>query len=78
MHFIAGPDFSFDVLTVHEEREVSIDGKTLRNRKTGNPSSSTVVGPKQLKQYKGIIGNYSFVVAKWDDGFQITIMPKLL
>lgn len=54
------PDFSFDVLTVHEEREVSIDGKTLRNRKTGNPSSSTVVGPKQLKQYKGIMGNYTF------------------
>ncbi|XP_071163926.1 uncharacterized protein [Mytilus edulis] len=57
---VTSPDFSFDVLTVHEEREVSIDGKTLRNRKTGNPSSSTVVGPNQLKQYKGIIGNYSF------------------
>ncbi|XP_076097996.1 uncharacterized protein LOC143068104 isoform X5 [Mytilus galloprovincialis] len=57
---VTSPDFSFDVLTVHEEREVSIDGKTLRNRKTGNPSSSTVVGPNQLKQYKGIIGNYFF------------------
>lgn len=55
-----GPDFSFDVLTVHDEREVSIDGKILRNRKTGNPNSSSVSSPKQLKQYKGIIGNYSF------------------
>ncbi|XP_048745578.1 E3 ubiquitin-protein ligase TRIM33-like isoform X2 [Ostrea edulis] len=53
------PEFTFDVLTIHNEREVSLDGKVLRNRKTGKPSSS-VTAEKQLQNYKGIIGNFAF------------------
>ncbi|XP_061194588.1 E3 ubiquitin-protein ligase TRIM33-like isoform X1 [Saccostrea echinata] len=53
------PEFTFDVLTIHNEREVSLDGKVLRNRKTGKPSSCGTA-EKQLQNYKGIIGNFAF------------------
>ncbi|XP_022289242.2 uncharacterized protein LOC111101170 isoform X2 [Crassostrea virginica] len=53
------PEFTFDVLTIHNEREVSLDGKILRNRKTGKPSSS-VTAEKQFQNYKGIVGNFAF------------------
>lgn len=59
IHCVAGPDFTFDVLTIHNEREVSLDGKILRNRKTGKPSSSGTA-EKQFQNYKGIVGNFPF------------------
>ncbi|XP_033760271.1 transcription intermediary factor 1-alpha-like isoform X2 [Pecten maximus] len=53
------PYFVFDVETIHMEREVSIDGKQLRNRKSGSPSGIPN-SSKQLQKYKGIVGTFGF------------------
>ncbi|XP_021377749.1 transcription intermediary factor 1-alpha-like isoform X3 [Mizuhopecten yessoensis] len=53
------PYFVFDVETIHTEREVSIDGKQLRNRKSGSPSGIPN-SSKQLQKYKGIVGTFGF------------------
>ncbi|XP_060082713.1 transcription intermediary factor 1-alpha-like [Ylistrum balloti] len=53
------PNFVFDVETIHMEREVSIDGKQLRNRKSGSPSG-VPNSSKQLQKYKGIVGTFGF------------------
>jgi len=51
----SGPDFNLDAATAHHEREVTSDGRTLRNKKSDIYGS----GPdleNSLVQYKGAIG----------------------
>ncbi|XP_053403909.1 uncharacterized protein LOC123554661 isoform X6 [Mercenaria mercenaria] len=57
---IACPDFQMDSTSAHHEREVSKDGRTLRNKKTDIFSGGGIDLENSLVQYKGAIGTIPF------------------
>ncbi|KAL4220244.1 hypothetical protein ACF0H5_020652 [Mactra antiquata] len=57
---ISCPDFQLDGTSAHHEREVSSDGRTLRNKKTDIYGGSTIDLDNSLVQYKGAIGTHPF------------------
>ncbi|XP_060602124.1 uncharacterized protein LOC132755292 isoform X3 [Ruditapes philippinarum] len=57
---ISCPDFQMDPTSAHHEREVSKDGRTLRNKKTDIFSTSGIDLENSLVQYKGAIGTIPF------------------